>query len=451
MTRFPHWLGVSLLALLSACGRPVPPPEQSGELVAVMRNGPATYYLDADDQPAGMEYALLLRFAESQGWSLRIVPAEDEDAARRLLRRGQAHLAAGFADTSPWKFDRTSPVYVRDRAVLVVREGEPSRLAELAGKRVGLALGVSGPRLPKGVKPRRDWPEDLLDALSQGELDAAIVPRQDYRIARATAPELSESGAPGDEATKGKATMGEAAYAWVYPALGQGKLVKTANAYLTRAMRDGAIARLRDSHFGHLRRAESADIAGLIDAMHAQLSGLRAWFQQAQETTGLDWRLIAAIGYQESKWDARAVSPTGVRGFMMLTADTAERMGVADRHDARDSIRAGAAYIATLRDELPPSVAEPDRTYMALAAYNLGMGHLIDARRLARGQGLDPDHWPDVKRVLPQLARASHYRALKHGYARGGEALAFVESTRLYWDVLKKFEPEYRTLFTLPW
>jgi membrane-bound lytic murein transglycosylase F len=446
MTRFSHWFAVSLLALLAACGRPVPPPEQSGELVAAMRNGPVAYYLDANDQPAGMEYALLLRFAESQGWSLKIVTASDEDEARRLLRRGQAHLAAGFANTSPWKFDRNSPVYARDAAVLVAREDEPMRMTDLAGKRVGLALGVSGARLPKGVKPRRDWPEDLLDALAQGELDAAIVPRQDYRIARATAPELSESDAPG-----GTKSLGEAAYAWVYPALGQGKLVKAANAYLARAMRDGSIARLRDSHFGHLKRAESADLAGLIDAMHSQLPGLRAWFQQAQETTGLDWRLIAAIGYQESKWDARAISPTGVRGFMMLTADTAERMGVADRHDAQDSIRAGAAYIATLRDELPPSVAEPDRTYMALAAYNLGMGHLIDARRLARGQGLNPDHWPDVNRVLPQLSRASHYRALKHGYARGGEALAFVESTRLYWDVLKKFEPEYKPLFSLPW
>jgi hypothetical protein len=157
--------------------------------------------------------------------------------------------------------------------------------------------------------------------------------------------------------------------------------------------------------------------------------------------SGIDWRLIAAIGYQESHWDAAATSPTGVRGLMMLTDETAERLQVKNRLDARDSIIGGARYFALLKEALNPRIAEPDKTYLALAAYNLGLGHLEDARIVAQQHKLNPDKWQDVRQVLGKLAEPETFNTLKHGYARGFEALQLVDNVRNYHDILVRMEP----------
>ena len=164
--------------------------------------------------------------------------------------------------------------------------------------------------------------------------------------------------------------------------------------------------------------------------------------------SGVDWRLIAAIGYQESHWNPLATSPTGVRGLMMLTEETADRLQIKDRLNARDSILAGARYFALLKEALPPRIGEPDRTYLALAAYNIGLGHLEDARILAQKANLNPDKWQDVRQVLGKLSEPESFQALKHGYARGNEALQLVDNIRNYFDILARLEP--RDAPTLP-
>jgi membrane-bound lytic murein transglycosylase F len=173
------------------------------------------------------------------------------------------------------------------------------------------------------------------------------------------------------------------------------------------------------------------------------LSEYRFAFHEAQEITGIDWRLLAALAYQESKWDPLATSPTGVRGLMMLTEDTADRMGVTNRLDAAQSIRAGSKYLAFLMDELPPEIKQPDRLWFALAAYNLGMGHLNGARHFAPSLKRDPNSWVDMKQVLPLMSRPEYYERLKSGRARGGEAVILVENIRNYYDVLSRLEPIY--------
>jgi membrane-bound lytic murein transglycosylase MltF len=180
-----------------------------------------------------------------------------------------------------------------------------------------------------------------------------------------------------------------------------------------------------------------------------RLPALRRHFQEAQTLTGIDWRLLAAIGYQESQWDPGAVSPTGVRGVMMLTAETADRMGVDNRLDPRQSIIGGARYLALLKDALPPDIAEPDRTWIALAAYNQGQGHMEDARRIAKARGGDPDSWLDVKQALPLLSRGGYRHVTRYGYARGFEALTFAENIRNYYDILLRLEPAFDPVHNL--
>ena len=142
------------------------------------------------------------------------------------------------------------------------------------------------------------------------------------------------------------------------------------------------------------------------------------------------------MGYQESHWNPDAVSPTGVRGIMMLTEATARQLGVEDRVDPRQSIFGGARYLRRIKRKIPERIAEPDRTWLALAAYNIGFGHLEDARILTQANGGDPDRWEDVREHLPLLADPKWHTRTRHGYARGGQPVHYVENIRYYYDVL---------------
>ena len=169
----------------------------------------------------------------------------------------------------------------------------------------------------------------------------------------------------------------------------------------------------------------------------ARLPQYRAWFEEASELTGVDWRLLAAIGYQESKWDPEAQSPMGASGMMMLTSDTADSLGVEDRSDARASILGGARYFQEVRAKIPARIAEPDRTWLAIAAYNVGYGHVEDARRVAQMRGKNPDSWLDVREQLPLLADETWQDRLKHGFARGAEPAQFVDRIQRFLKLLE--------------
>jgi len=164
-------------------------------------------------------------------------------------------------------------------------------------------------------------------------------------------------------------------------------------------------------------------------------------FEQAGLRNGVDWRLIAAMGYQESNWDPAAVSPTGVRGIMMLTDSTADELDV-DRDNPGESIQGGALYFEQILERLPPQIHEPDRTDMALAAYNQGLGHLFDARRLAAQVGGNPNRWRDVRAALPLLTEERWFSQTRHGYARGQEAVRFVSRVRGYYGMLTSIAPD---------
>jgi membrane-bound lytic murein transglycosylase F len=159
-------------------------------------------------------------------------------------------------------------------------------------------------------------------------------------------------------------------------------------------------------------------------------------FDQNPQNKHGDGRLLAAIGYQESHWDPAAISPTGVRGLMMLTRNTASVLGVEDRIDPAQSIPGGAKYLEQLKARLPSSIKEPDRTWFALASYNVGYGHVQDARAITEQMGKEPDLWAHVKDNLPLLAQHSWYSNTRHGYARGWEPVMYVENIRNYYDIL---------------
>jgi membrane-bound lytic murein transglycosylase F len=127
--------------------------------------------------------------------------------------------------------------------------------------------------------------------------------------------------------------------------------------------------------------------------------------------------------------------------MMQFTTDTAHDLGLADRLDPGASIVAAAKYVRDLKNKLPARIGEPDRTWLALASFNIGLGHLEDARVLAQRQKLDPDSWSSVRNMLPLLADPEYYSQARLGYARGGMPVAFVDRVRAYYDVLTRVQP----------
>jgi membrane-bound lytic murein transglycosylase F len=207
--------------------------------------------------------------------------------------------------------------------------------------------------------------------------------------------------------------------------------------FLEQLQADGTLDMLRETYFGHARTVSRIGSHTFTRNMRKTLPKYRALIQQVAEEYQMDWHLLAAMAYQESHWNPKAESPTGVRGMMMLTVPTAKETGVTNRLDAGQSLRGGARYFKNTKRRLPDDIYEPDRTYMALAAYNIGRGHLEDARVLTERQGGDPHLWTDVLERLPLLQKSRHYETLKHGYARGQEAATYVQNIRHYYGILQ--------------
>jgi membrane-bound lytic murein transglycosylase F len=159
-------------------------------------------------------------------------------------------------------------------------------------------------------------------------------------------------------------------------------------------------------------------------------------FKAEANKYNIDWRLLAAIGYQESHWRSEAVSPTGVKGLMMLTKKTAKQLGIKDRTDPAQSIAGGALYFKQRLKKIASHIQEPDRTWFALASYNVGFGHLKDAQKLTKNNQGNPDKWMDVRKTLPLLSQKKWYKQTRYGYARGKEPVRYVENIRSYYDLL---------------
>jgi len=121
---------------------------------------------------------------------------------------------------------------------------------------------------------------------------------------------------------------------------------------------------------------------------------------------------------------------------MMLTEVTAAELGLSDRRDPQQSVSGGTRYLLQLHARLPDTIEEPDRTWMALAAYNIGLGHVLDARRLLEANERDPTRWANVREALGWLTKKQYYSHTRHGYAPGYEAVKYVDNIRIYYDIL---------------
>lgn len=433
---------------MTACGNgklPFPTPAQH-DLVVLTRHGPLTYQPGDDDgAAAGLEHDLIEAFAQELGVGVRY-QIENSGNWPDTLRQGNYHLAAAWlSPQSTAQITASTPIF-QTRDLLAQHEASLplSKREQLAGKTVHALAGTRQAATLRRLA--RDIPTltvvevadgdiiDLLERLGERKIDYVAMDARLEDLANQFVPSLRTSLPLSDEQP----------IVWLFGPQPNSELSARANAFIERARQDGTLARIEERYFGHVRRLTQGDVTKFLAEIETSLPKLRRHFESAEALTGIDWRLVAAIAYQESHWDANATSPTNVRGIMMLTEETADRMGVSNRLNARESILAGARYLIQLKEALDPEVQEPDRTWLALSAYNLGPGSAASGRRLARELGANPSQWYEMKRVLPLLAQRKYYERIKAGRARGGEAVILVENIRSYYDILQRHQTAWQ-------
>ncbi|MGL5949421.1 MAG: membrane-bound lytic murein transglycosylase MltF [Aeromonas sp.] len=438
-------IGLSLALLLTGCGvdshhSQLEQIRQRKELRVGLVYGPTSYY-QRDDTAMGFDYELIQAFADSLGVRLTITPFNAASELIEPIRKGKLDLGAGAIVVTPARREllRFSPSYYQVAHKLVYRNGrsKPSDLNALKGPIVvpensmltdllqNLSQRHAG--LAWQSKNQADM-ESLLKAVASGQLHYTVV--QDTVLARAQRyyPELA-----------GALTLGEnQQIAWALRRLPDDSLYASVIDFFGQRFMDGTIAKLDEKYFGHVQEFDYVDTRTFLSRAKSVLPKYQGMFQtHARE---IDWRLLAAISYQESHWDPLARSYTGVRGMMMLTNPTAKAMGVEDRLHPEESIRGGARYLEKMMDRVPDAVPADEKVWFALAAYNMGYGHMMDARHLAKRLGKNPNAWSDVKDVLPLLQEAKWHKQLRFGYARGSEARDYVNNVRQYYQSLLWFD-----------
>ena len=268
---------------------------------------------------------------------------------------------------------------------------------------------------------------DLLAKVAMGEVDLTVADSPDFNIQRHFYPDLRVA----------LDLNIDDPIAWAFPAGTADSLLARADEFLISADRSGMLARVHDRYYGHTKKFDYVGTRNFIRHYESRLPRYRAMFEEAGAEWGVDWRLLAAIGYQESHWRSQAVSPTGVRGIMMLTEATADYLGIEDREDPRDSIFGGAQYFARQTERVADTVAEPDRTWMALAAYNVGFNHIKDARMIVEWQGGDPDTWVDIRKHCRCLRNANGIRRYRTATREAGSRCLYVNNIRAYYNILQ--------------
>ncbi|MDR3499506.1 MAG: membrane-bound lytic murein transglycosylase MltF [Parvibaculum sp.] len=410
----------------------------SGHLVVLTRVAPTTYYLGADGQ-TGYEYVLTQELGKALGVDVeyRVYRTEAEITAALAASKGQIAAAGLVATDERREKFLIGPGYQPVRELVVCNRDIklPKTPKDLAGLKLAVSEGTAGGDAALAlvgevdglfVGPTREPVEKLLEVVASGRLDCTVANTLELQVNNPYYPQLVEAFP----------LTGEEPLAWLM-APGSEDLAKFLKTWMAGMSKSGALGDIAKRFFGFLPAFDYVDVSAFQDAIVDTLPDYEKAMRDAARETGLPWQVIAAVAYQESHWDPDATSHTGVRGIMMLTEDTAGHLGGVDRLDPIESIYAGARYIADLKSRLPEGVVEPDRLWFALAAYNMGFAHLMDARLLAERQGLDKNRWSSMRRVLPMLQQPEHADSLKYGPARSGQALRFVQQVRAYQHILE--------------
>ena len=441
------------LILLCGCSleseRSIKEIQNSGKLIVLTRNAPTTYYFDSNDQATGPEYEMAEAFAKYLGVETEYRVFHTIHEILDALKNGQGDLAAAGMIKTIIRNKRFlfGPTYQEVQQQIVCHNGvkHTREINDLVGLKLVVPKNSSYEETLNHFKvglPDLTWEstdqlnsEQLFEKMWSKEIDCTAVDSNITSINRRYFPELTVAF----ELTKTEPL------AWVLQS-NSGDLHKALEAWFKTFKSNGEMNQINERYYGFLKKFDLVDTISFHNAIDERYPKYKYQFDKAAKIHGLDKFILAAHSYQESHWKPKAKSPTGVRGIMMLTLPTAKSLGVKSRLDPYENIMAGAKHFSILMKNFNQLVTEPDRTWLALAAYNVGRGHLHDAQELARRMEKNPYIWSDLRDVLPLLSNKKYYKTLKYGYARGREPVKYVQRIRNYADILrKKLSPDTLT------
>ncbi len=405
-------------------------------------NNQFSYYIGSDG-PTGLDYELAKQFAKQLNVKLEMKPIYQYSGLFPALENNEIDIIAAGLNQTPERIKsfRAAPAYYYVSQQLVYKKGSwrPRSIQNLLERQQEYPeqlltivpnshfintlenIKQSYPDLTYTVSQSSDV-QELLRQVSSGELT--------YTIASSIELSLTQRLYP--DATRALELTEDQPVSWYIRKADDESLYALLIEFFGEIKQSGELASLEEKYFGHVESFDYVDTRTFIRALNDKLAKWEPLFKKY--AADFDWRLIAALSYQESHWNPNATSPTGVRGMMMLTLPTAKQMGVKDRLDPEQSIQGGVKYLQRIVDRVPDSVTEHEKIWFALASYNIGYGHMMDARRLTRAQNGNPDSWADVKERLPLLKQRKYYSQTRYGYARGDEARNYVENIRRYYQ-----------------
>lgn len=440
-------LFIGILLLLTACSDGLSQLERiqdRGSLRVAIIATPPLYFPD-ESLIQGYGHELISAYADSIGAKLEIIRANTIKELILLLKQGKAHI--GVAGSMPPHLDTeintVSSYYNNEWYVIGNRKNKlpksinditPSTIVVAKGSRPSLTLS----RL-KADHPFLFWLElpngntrQVLEQVNLNNFKLSVIDADVYTYYRYLYPEIKVAFALPKQYPSHWLTLKES----------DSSITDSVNQFINTYKTSGGLEKQYNTYFRHLNVFNYIDSLYYLKRIQITLPKYQQLFKNAALDNGFDERFLAAISYQESHWDEKARSHTGVRGLMMLTLETAKRVGIKNRLDPKESIMGGAKYLNILKESLPDRIKEPDRSWMALAAYNVGLGHLEDARVITESLGGNPNLWIDVEKHLPKLRQKEWYKKTKYGYARGNEPVEFVKRIRRYYDILRLYQQE---------
>ncbi|HVG23503.1 MAG TPA: transglycosylase SLT domain-containing protein [Thermoanaerobaculia bacterium] len=406
----------------------------------------------------GYEYELLSRFAHDSGLHLVPVVVRDSAALIERLNKGDGDVVAaqlvapgnekeilatdGLYETAAVVVQRGggSPASGHTAATTTALEREQQETGEtpvtVHARLVGTPRELAGQNVHLSRRsPYRGTLLELNDSLSDDVHVVEVDESADKLIQRLSEGEIGYTVAA-ENVAKLKAT--EYSNLVIQPQLGPPKQVVWAvrrnapqlhdalNAWLKTQRKLMAV--LYRKYFLDRRGFAQRAASRYLTAETGTLSPFDDSFREYARIPGWDWRLVASQAYQESRFNPNAKSWAGAVGLMQIMPRTARELRV-NPHDPRQSIEGACRYLWKFDHHFDDVSREDDRTRLVLASYNVGLGHVEDARRLAKKYGDDPSKWEDVAYWLIRKSKRSVYNdpVVKYGFARGTEPVDYVE------------------------
>ncbi len=410
--------------------------KQRGKLIVLTTNLPTTYYYDRDNKLTGPEYDMTQSFAKSIKVDVEYKVYDSTTAILEALRNKKGDIAAaGLTVTNIRKkeFD-FGPVYQKVNEYLVCHRGKRhiKNIEQLNNLEVVVAANSSYIDSLQAY-PEMSWSVDgalnteaLLQQVADKKIACTISDSTLYDIERRYHTEIQK-----------KYTLAkESELAWALNKHNDALLIAI-KTWFDKYKDDSDLTYMLEKYYGYAQIFDYVDTHRFLARVKTRLPQYRDFFIDAANKNNLRPSLLAAQSYQESHWNRKAKSPTGVRGIMMLTQPVAKSLGVTNRLHAEQNIYAGAKFQAKMK-KMVADVKEPDRSWLALSAYNVGRGHFRDAQSLARKLNKNPDRWSEMKEVLPLLSQKKYYKTLRYGYARGSEPVRYVTRIRNYDALLQR-------------